>query len=120
MTLDTTQRAQLDALNANWLALMRAGRFAYAWHVSDAALRLRSGIDCSRWPRHEQFIWQGASLAGQRVLIRCYHGLGDTLQFVRFVPRTSARDVTLWAQPQLLPLLRHMPGIDHLEPLHDG
>jgi hypothetical protein len=116
----STRRAQIDALNAEWLALMRAGRFADAWCVSDAALRLRSGIDCSRWPRHEQFIWQGVQLAGKRVLIRCYHGLGDTLQFVRFVPRVAARHVTLWAQPQLIPLLKSMPGIDELEPLHDG
>jgi hypothetical protein len=116
----STRRTQLDALNAKWLALMRAGRFADAWCVSDAALRLRSGIDCSQWPRHEQFIWRGAPLTGRRVLIRCYHGLGDTLQFVRFVRRAAASHVTLWVQPQLIPLLRTMSGIDRLEPLHDG
>jgi hypothetical protein len=116
----SARRAQLQALNDEWLALMRAGQFSAAWCVSDAALRLRSGIDCSQWPRHEQFIWRGASLAGKRVLIRCYHGLGDTLQFVRFAARTRARQVTLWVQPKLIQLLRSMPGIDRLEPLHDG
>ncbi|HVY83129.1 MAG TPA: hypothetical protein VG994_19240, partial [Steroidobacteraceae bacterium] len=113
-------RAQLDELNAIWLASMRAGRFSQAWRISDAALRLRSGMECSHWPRHQQFIWRGAPLAGQRVLIRCYHGLGDTIQFVRFASRTSARHVTLWVQPQLIPLLRAMRGIDCLAPLDDG
>jgi hypothetical protein len=116
----TTLRARLDSLNSRWLALMRAGQFAEAWRVSDTALRLRSEIDCSRWPRHEQFVWRGAPLAGRRLLIRCYHGLGDTIQFARFAPRTSARHVTLWVQPQLIPLLRSMPGIDALAPLDDG
>jgi hypothetical protein len=109
-------------LNDEWLALMRAGRFAAAWRVSDEAQRVRADIDCSQWPRHEQFIWQGEPLTGRRVLIRCYHGLGDTIQFVRFVPRARrlAREVTLWVQPTLIPLLSSMAGIDRILPLHDG
>jgi hypothetical protein len=56
------------------------------------------------------------------VLIRCYHGLGDTVQFIRYAPlvRNIASHVTVWAQPQLVPLLRHTGGIDQLLPLHDG
>jgi hypothetical protein len=116
----STRRAQLDALNVEWLALMRAGRFTDAWRVSDLAQQLRADIDCSCWPRHEQFIWRGEPLDARRVLVRCYHGLGDTIQFVRFVPRVRARRVTLWVQPQLIPLLSSMRGIDSIEPLHDG
>ena len=115
-------RARLDRLNGRWLASMYDGRFAEAWDVSDRAQRLRMNCDCSCWPRHEQFIWRGSSLAGRRVLVRCYHGLGDTLQFVRFVPRIRrvAREVILWAQPKLLPLLQSLRGVDRLLPLHDG
>jgi hypothetical protein len=114
-------RAQLDLLNGKWLAGMRAGRFAEAWGVSDEAHRLRAGIDCSAWPRHEQFIWRGESLAGRRVLVRCYHGLGDTIQFVRFVPRVRrlARELTLWVQPTLIPLLTPISGVDRILPLND-
>jgi hypothetical protein len=69
-----------------------------------------------------QSIWTGESLAGKRVLIRCYHGLGDTLQFIRYAAplRGIARETTVWAQPALLPLLRSVAGIDRLLPLHDG
>jgi Glycosyltransferase family 9 (heptosyltransferase) len=54
--------------------------------------------------------------------VRCYHGLGDTIQFIRYVPllKALAAAVTVWAQPPLLPLLGTMHGIDRLLPLHDG
>lgn len=67
-------------------------------------------------------MWRGEPLDGKRVLIRCYHGLGDTIQFIRFVPavRALAREVTLWVQPPLIPLLEPFPGIDRILPLHDG
>jgi len=101
---------------------MRRGEFAAAWTISDAALRSRSGQPCAHWPRHQQYIWDGRPLHGRRVLVRCYHGLGDTVQFVRYVPsvKAIAREVIVWAQPALLPLLGTMPEIDRLLPLHDG
>jgi hypothetical protein len=54
--------------------------------------------------------------------VRCYHGLGDTIQFIRYMPllKALAAAVTVWAQPPLLPLLGTMHGIDRLLPLHDG
>jgi hypothetical protein len=67
-------------------------------------------------------VWDGTPLDGKRVLIRCYHGLGDTLQFIRYAQRVRqvAREVIVWAQPALIPLLRTARGIDRLLPLHDG
>jgi len=106
------------------MSAMRRGDFTAAWKVSDRVLRrrLRDGASQADRPRHLQSVWDGSPLAGKRVLVRCYHGLGDTLQFVRLVPllRKQARHVTLWTQPQLVDLLRALPGIDRLEPLHDG
>jgi len=56
------------------------------------------------------------------VLIRCYHGLGDTIQFIRYAPlvRRTAAEVIVWAQPRLMPLLEGAPGVDRALPLHDG
>src|SRR3712207_7208710 len=101
---------------------MRRGEFEAAWALSDAVLRARAGVPCWHLPRHLQYVWDGTPLAGRRVLVRCYHGLGDTLQFVRFVPplRAVAEEVTLWVQPTLLPLLATMHGIGPCAPLHDG
>jgi ADP-heptose:LPS heptosyltransferase len=112
----------LQSINDTWLKLMRDGLFEDAWCISDAAMRTRKDVDCSRWPRHLQFIWNGAPLAGKRVLVRCYHGLGDTIQFARFIAPLShiAREVTLWAQPVLIPLLSELEGVSRVMPLHDG
>lgn len=107
-----------------WMTAMRLGDFETAWRVSDAVLaeRLRQRTGDWRVPRHQQFLWDGRPLAGRSVLVHCYHGLGDTLQFVRLLPslRRHAKSVVLWVQPALLGLLRGFPGVDRLEPLHDG
>lgn len=105
-----------------WLRHMRRGAWADAWAVSDAVLLARGGATSAHLQRHEQWVWDGTPLHGRRVLVRCYHGLGDTLQFARFVPplRAAAAEVTLWAQPALLPLLATMRGVGPLEPLNDG
>lgn len=95
---------------------MRQGDFAAAWEVSDAAL-LRPRDPSA--PRHLQRVWNGDPLEGKRVLVRCYHGLGDTVQFARYLPRLKAiaAEVIVWVQPALIPLLG---GVDRLLPLHDG
>src|SRR5688572_4769011 len=106
----------------DWTLHMRRGEFEAAWKVSDRVLRARAGVPCEHLPRHFQYFWDGQPLDGKRVLVRCYHGLGDTIQFIRYAPllRSRAREVIVWAQPKLIPLLRSVPGIDLLLPLHDG
>jgi hypothetical protein len=104
-----------------WLDRMRRGDFEGAWGVSDLALAWRPPADAGA-PRHEQRIWDGSPLAGRRVLVRCYHGLGDTIQFLRYLPALGrlAREVTVWIQPELIPLLSSTPNLGRLLPLHDG
>jgi hypothetical protein len=105
-----------------WMQAMRQGDFAAAWEISDAALRSRAGIPGGHLPRHLQYLWDGTPLQGKRVLVRCYHGLGDTIQFIRYAPLIGAvaAEVIVWAQPALLELLRGMPGIGRFLSLHDG
>ena len=103
-----------------WVAHMRRGEFEQAWRISDALLRL--GPLPPDTPRHGQVVWNGAAIDGRRVLVRCYRGLGDTIQFIRYAPliRAHAATLTVWAQPRLIPLLEHVPGIDVLLPVHEG
>lgn len=91
-----------------WIAAMLDGAFERAWEVSDRVLRQRRGQSCADLPHHLRWVWDGTPLVGRRVLVRCYHGLGDTLQFIRFIPQVAAvaRTVIVEAQPALLPLLR--------------
>ena len=106
----------------DWVYCMRRGLFSEAWTFSDATLKERAGKPCWHWPRHRQYVWDGSSLSGKRVLVRCYHGLGDTIQFIRYAPmlKQLAKEVIVWAQPPLLSILKSMNGIDRLLPLHDG
>jgi hypothetical protein len=103
---------------------MRRGDFEAAWRISDAVLerRRRSRQTCWSWPRHLQYVWTGEPLAGRRVLVRCYHGLGDTIQFIRFAAmlRELAREVVVWSQPAVLDLVATAAGVDRAIALHDG
>jgi hypothetical protein len=105
-----------------WLRTARRGDLAGAWRVSDRIAARGPSPPADRTPRHFQRIWDGTPVAGRRVLVRCYHGLGDTIQFVRYAPRLAAeaREVTWWAQPELLPLVASARGVDRVLPLHDG
>jgi hypothetical protein len=105
-----------------WLWHMRRGEFEKAWEVSDNVLQACRLRPYEPLPRHLQRIWDGTRLEGKRVLVRCYHGLGDTIQFIRFMPllKSIAAEVIVWGQPRLLPLLQNMKSIDVLIPLHDG
>ena len=101
---------------------MKDGRFEDAWRISDSLRVTHPEAFDPSLPRHVQSIWTGAPLDGKRVLVRCYHGLGDTIQFIRYVRllRRHARAVLVWVQPKLIPLLESVDGIDALLPLHDG
>lgn len=105
---------------AEWVRWMRWGDFEQAWRIADA-VRV---TDSHRWPllpRHLRPVWRGARVDGCRVLIRCHRGLGDTIQFIRFVPRLRevASEVTVMAPVELIPLLRHARGVERLVEL-DG
>jgi hypothetical protein len=107
-------------LNSSWLQAMQRGDFTTAWNISDAILATKQ--DQANLPRWFQRVWNGASVVGKRVLVRCYHGLGDTIQFIRYAPllKAIAAEVVVWVQPSLIPLLQSVRGIDRLLPLHDG
>jgi hypothetical protein len=104
-----------------WMSHMLRGDFESAWRLADADRdrRRRAGITGAGWPRHMRPVWGGAELAGARVLVRCYHGLGDTIQFARYLPPLAERAsfVRVEAQPELIPVLRGLPGIADLVPL---
>lgn len=96
----------------SWVGSMRAGRYSEAWAFERSTIAARDPFtrDDPTAPYHLRWVWDGRSLDGRDVLVRCYHGLGDTLQFARFLPalRARARRVTLEAQRSLAPLLAHL------------
>lgn len=72
--------------------------------------------------RYRQRRWKGDELDGRTLLLYAQHGLGDTLQFVRYVPRVAKYGgrVVLQVQSQLLPLLGEQPGAAEVLVMNDG
>jgi tetratricopeptide (TPR) repeat protein len=58
--------------------------------------------------------WGGTPLADRRILLLSEQGLGDTLQFVRYVSlvKQGGGSVVLECQPPLVPLLKLHPHVD--------
>lgn len=106
---------------AGWMVAMRRGDWEAAWRQTDRielprrARQARPGF--VREPQHLR--WDGTPFEGRRVLVRCEHGLGDSLQFIRFVPELAAiaREVHVMVQPALLGLFA---GAPQLGTVHNG
>lgn len=92
-----------------------------------ALLLLLTGRDAEAWPGWEQRFaaravpsrglpqpqWTGEALAGRSLRVYAEQGLGDTIQFCRFLPGLSG-DVTFEAPPRLRRLLSSLPGIPNM------
>ncbi len=77
------------------------------------------------WRRFAQPTWTGGDIAGRTILLYAEQGLGDTLQFVRYVPLVAERGarVILEVQRPLMSVLSGLPGVERLiargDPLPD-
>ena len=123
-SLCEAETGQAGGASNDWISAMRAGEFERAWAITDCDLATYRQIhdDKHAGPRHLQRIWRGEELRNRHVLVRCYHGLGDTIQFARFLPALAelAGGLSVWCQPELLPLIERVEGVDRAMPLHDG
>jgi tetratricopeptide (TPR) repeat protein len=87
------------------------GEFAAGWPLYEA----RFGVPALGNPaRHFSAPrWTGSeSLRGKTLLVHAEQGLGDVIQFCRYLPLLLAQDISLVFEvmPSLRPLLRTLPG----------
>jgi tetratricopeptide (TPR) repeat protein len=106
-----------DFADAHWnlaLAQLVEGDFANGWRGYEWRLRTKRHV-----PRgFEQPVWDGGPLAGKTILLHQEQGLGDTIQFLRYVPLVAARGgrVVLEVQPPLARLAAGVKGVAEIVP----
>jgi hypothetical protein len=97
-----------DCAAARWQCWMLTGEFERAWAEGDALI--------ARGAPDEHRLWDGLPFTGKRVIIRCLHGYGDAIQFLRYAPlvRAVASHVTVETHPEMVSLVRGFPGVDNV------
>ena len=105
--------SELPDVSGDWLAAMRRGDWEAAWRATDVLELPRRAHQHEpgfvRSPEHLH--WDGTPTAGRTVVVRCEHGLGDTLQFMRLLPLLQAAHLHFLVQPPLVDLLRGVAGL---------
>lgn len=89
------------------LLALRRGDFARGWRLHEYRRSHDAKRQSSR-PLANVPVWDGMQrLDGRRIVLFAEQGLGDTIQFLRFVPQILARDaqVDLWVAPTLVRLV---------------
>jgi len=126
------EQGKLDDALALYEQVLRAQPGHGGAHLNRAFMWLVRGNWAQGWPEYEwrwqlpdfaqrhfvQPAWDGSALGGRTILLYAEQGLGDTFQFLRYVPLVQQRGgrVILQCQPALLRLLANLPGIDCLVP----
>jgi len=99
-------------LRYNWsLLMLLLGRTADAWDGWEQ--RFRAGAIPARSFTQPQ--WRGEPLGGRSLLVHTEQGLGDVIQFVRYLPAIQGK-VTFEAPPRLLRLLSSNPALPPMIP----
>lgn len=88
------------------LACLAAGHLGEGWRLMRARTSLFPMTTVRGVPA-----WDGQALAGKLVLVHSEQGIGDVIQFIRFLPRLEATGVRVVfnAYPEILRLLRNDP-----------
>ena len=112
LALKPTDSSAKFALAFLYLSL---GEFALGWPLYEA----RFDVPALGNPRRRFSVprWQGSEpLAGKTLLVHAEQGLGDVMQFCRYLPSLAAQGATIVFEvmPSLKALLRTLPGSIHI------
>lgn len=98
------------------LSLLAHGDLAEGWEHYDWRRRLPElDAGCQQFSQPQ---WRGELLNGRTIFLHHEQGLGDSIQFVRYLPLVAqrGRKVILQSQPELSRLFGQIPGIEQIVP----
>ena len=100
-----------DARRNLGMALLVAGRFEEGWREYEWRLHCKDAPTHAAMPKPR---WNGEPLEGRRILLHGEQGLGDALQFCRYVPLVAARGgrVLLGLPAPLKRVMSGLPGVE--------
>ena len=93
------------------------GNFQPGWEGYEGRRKIASFS--AAYPKFSQPSWTGAeSIEGKTVVVHVDEGLGDTIQFARYIPMLAARGarVVLVVEPPIFSLLCGLPGVSQCLP----
>lgn len=114
-----------DHIDAHWnksLALLFSGDFQSGWKQYEWRLN-KSGAHDYNHRLKDEIRWYGDTpIHEKKILICAEQGLGDTIQFSRYIPLVSqmGADVIFQVQRPLLSLFNQFPGVHQLLCLDDA
>ncbi len=97
------------------LSLLLTENFEEGWVEYEQRFRILND-PIKKWNEKDAHRWEGASFVGKRLLVLDEQGIGDTLQFIRYLPMVKKLGGTVifeTIQP-LIKLLENFRGIDEL------
>lgn len=103
-----------EAVNVNWnlaLVLLKQGNYLEGWRQYEWRWKWPAFTS----PRRDfpQPLWLGEDLTGKTLLVHGEQGLGDTIQFIRYLPLIKANQekIILEVSPALKRLARSVVGV---------
>jgi tetratricopeptide (TPR) repeat protein len=107
-----------DHVEIRWnraLALLLRGDLVEGWEEYNVRFE-RDDLRTTYPRRFAKPLWDGSPFDGKTLLIHHEQGLGDTIQFVRYLPMVKARGgrVVLEVHESLIGLCRGLPGVDEV------
>ncbi len=116
--IELEPKKEKDALWNRALVMLCKGDYEFGWREYENRIKLDYAQSFYDTERLKAFNWNGDPrvLPGKKLLVRAEQGLGDTLQFCRYVKLLSAMGakVTLRVQKPLMNVLQGLEGLENL------
>lgn len=111
------RRADRRCRNALGMVQLQQGNFAAGWSNYQARYAADNPDRFFTLPKLPIRYWQGEDLRGKTLLVRTEQGMGDEIQFCRYLTRVKtekqAETVIMLGSEALKPLMGTLPHLDH-------